>query len=297
MNQDRKNYIGGSDIPAILGISRWKTQLQLWAEKTGEVDVEDISHIEAVELGTELEDFVAKKFERKTGMKVRRAPKLYAHKIFSYMGCQVDRLVEGTDELLECKTCSAWKAKEWEGEEIPMEYIAQVMWQLGITGRKIGHIAVLIGGQSFKYKKIYFDEAMFGAMVAKAVKFMIMVKEKTAPMAVGADNAFIQELLPESDGEIQEANDLNDKVAYRQELKMHVSELMGQLDTIEAEIKQAIGEHKGIKTDQYIVTWTPQQRSYVDTEKLKAEGLYEKYSTIKSSRVMRVTKNKEKDNG
>jgi len=295
--KDRKNYIGGSDIPAILGISRWKTQLQLWAEKTGEIEVEDISHIEAVEMGIELEDFVAKKFERKTGMKVRRAPKNYTHKILHYAGCQVDRLIEGTDELLECKTCSAWKAKEWEGEEIPLEYIAQVMWQLGITGRKVGHIAVLIGGQSFKYKKIIFDSEMFEDMLTKAQHFMEMVIEKTAPMAVGLDNKFIQELIPDSDDTIQEANDLNDKVGYRQELKMHIGELCGQLDTVEAEIKQAIGDHKGIKTDQYTVTWNPQQRSYVDTAKLKAEGLYEKYSTIKSSRVMRVAKNKEKKDG
>ena len=137
---DRKTFIGGSDIAAVMGMSKWKSPLQLWAEKTGRIEPDDLSGIEAVELGTELEDFVAKKFERKSSLKVRRAPKRYICKQFDFMSCQVDRLIEGTDFLLEVKTCSAWLAKDWEGEEIPKDYILQVLWQLGITGRSKGFI-------------------------------------------------------------------------------------------------------------------------------------------------------------
>ena len=161
--EERKSYIGGSDIAAVMGMSRWKTPLQLWAEKTGKVEQPDLSNVEAVEMGSELEETVARMFTKRTGKKVRRAPKDYTYKHsskgggvdidaeFSFIRCQVDRLVEGTDELLECKTASAWKEKEWEDEEIPAEYILQVNWQLGITGRSIGHIAVLIGGQKLVY--------------------------------------------------------------------------------------------------------------------------------------------------
>ena len=60
--EERRNYIGGSDIAAILGMSRWKTPLKLWLEKTGEVEPDDLSENEAVQLGIELEDFVAQKF-------------------------------------------------------------------------------------------------------------------------------------------------------------------------------------------------------------------------------------------
>ena len=107
----RSNYVGGSDIAVIMGLSRWKTPLQLWAEQTGEVEPEDISGKEAVEMGIELEETVARVFTKRTDLKVRRSPKNYTHKEHPMLGCQVDRLVEGTNELLECKTCSAWKAK------------------------------------------------------------------------------------------------------------------------------------------------------------------------------------------
>jgi len=154
---DRTKFIGGSDIAAVMGMSRWVTPLQLWSEKTGKIEPKDLSDNEAVEMGTELEETVARIFTKRTGKKVRRAPKNYTHPDNDFIRCQVDRLVEGTDELLECKTASAWKEKEWEGEEIPAEYILQVQWQLGITGRKVGHIAVLIGGQKFLYKASFFQ--------------------------------------------------------------------------------------------------------------------------------------------
>ena len=76
---NRHEYIGGSDIAAIMGLSRWKTPLKLWLEKTQKTPAPDLSDNEAVELGTELEDFVAKKFSRLTGKAVRRSPKMYQH--------------------------------------------------------------------------------------------------------------------------------------------------------------------------------------------------------------------------
>lgn len=293
MMDDRKLYIGGSDIAAVMGVSRWESPLQLWAVKTGKLEPEDLSGKEYVELGTELEDFVAHKFERKTGMKVRRAPKRYIHKDYNFCRCQVDRLLEGTDELLECKTCSAWKAKEWGGEEIPLEYILQVMWQLGITGRSIGHIAVLIGGQAFKHKKIEFDQELFEKMVKAAVEFMEFVKKDTPPMAVGADNYFISELYPANDEQIQDIEELNDSVGLLQETKMHIDELKKQQDELEAKIKQRIGENLGFKTSKYFVSWKSQIRNHLDNAKLKVDGLYEKYLKQSASRVLRVRLNKE----
>jgi predicted phage-related endonuclease len=45
---ERIGFIGSSDAAAVLGLSRWKTPLQIWAEKTGQVVPDDISDKEAV---------------------------------------------------------------------------------------------------------------------------------------------------------------------------------------------------------------------------------------------------------
>lgn len=31
--EERREYIGGSDIAAVMGMNRWKTSLTLWLEK------------------------------------------------------------------------------------------------------------------------------------------------------------------------------------------------------------------------------------------------------------------------
>ena len=59
VKENRHLYIGGSDIAKVMGLSRWGTPLSLWAEKTGKIPPKDLSNVEAVELGNDLEDFVA----------------------------------------------------------------------------------------------------------------------------------------------------------------------------------------------------------------------------------------------
>ena len=303
---NRNKFIGGSDIAKIMGISRWGTPLKTWAEKTGKLPTADLSNVEAVEMGNRLEQFVADLFSVKTGKSVRRSPKYYQHPQYPYMVAHVDRLVTGTDELLECKTCSAFKADEWQGEEIPQEYIAQVMWYLGITGRKVGHIAVLIGGQCFKYKKIEFDAELFETMVECAKEFWQHVQDDTPPAIMPDDDETLKdlysehsevmiELYPKDDETAQAAQTLEDKIAYLQEIKAHIKNYQDEQKEIETTIKDIIKDNLGIKTPKYVVTWKSQSTTKFDTKSFKEthEDLYKEFALTSSYRVMRIKANKE----
>lgn len=132
---ERRKGVGGSDVAAILGVSPWMTPLSVWLEKTGRAP--DKPETEAMRIGTELEDFVARRYSQETGRTVQRFKKML-HK-----GCllgNLDRLVvmDGqkvashmgdirTDTLLECKTTSA----DWNGE-VPIYYICQVQHYMGL---------------------------------------------------------------------------------------------------------------------------------------------------------------------
>jgi putative phage-type endonuclease len=291
MEIDRKSFIGGSDMPAVMGMSRWKTPLQLWGEKTGLIEQADLSGIEAVELGTELEDFVAKKFERKTGMKVRRAPQIYTG-AEPWMKCQVDRLVTGTDELLECKTASAWKLKEWDGEEIPAEYIIQCQWQLAVTGRKVAWIAVLIGGQRFLYKKIEADSELHAKMESQAREFWKMVQDRVPPTAMLGDDQALLALHPTANDTMQAVNSMNEAVRQIKETEMHIARMEEEVDLLKTKLKEVIGDTMGIKTPEYVVTWKNQNQNKLDYDRLKADGLYDRYLKTSSIRVLRIAKNK-----
>ena len=52
------------------------------------------------------------------------------------MIANVDRLIVGENAGLECKTTSAYNAKEWDGDEVPAQYILQVQHYMAVTGAK-----------------------------------------------------------------------------------------------------------------------------------------------------------------
>jgi len=282
--EDRKKVIGGSEIAAIMGLSRWTTPLRIWAEKIGEIERKDLSDKEYVQLGNELEDFVAKKFEKETGMKVRRDTRTFTHPKHNYLVAHIDRRITGSDALLECKTCSAWKAKEWEGEEIPTEYIMQVIWYMGITGMlKSAYIAVLIGGQKFRYKEIKFDQELYDKMIDAAVHFMeFNILENNPPIAVASDNETLLELHPDPKNEklIEATEDIETALDLFQELSKHITEMNKEKKEIEAKIKQVIGSNAGLRTPKYKVFWSKIKK---DEYVVKAQEF----------RLLRITKRKE----
>ena len=292
-----------------MGLSRWGTPLSVWAEKTGKIPAPDLSDNEAVKMGNRLEQFVADLFTEETDKAVRRAPKAYQHPKYPYMVAHIDRIVTGTDELLECKTASTFKKEEWENDEIPQEYILQVMWYLGITGRKVGHIAVLIGGQHFKTKPIEFDKELFDTMVESAKDFWenhvltdvppkVSVNDNETLSEMYSDaNDFMIELFPTDEKSETATIDFETKVAYLQELKAQKKSIEDEIKENETFIKDIIKDNLGIKTPKYLITWKTQTKTGLDSKRIKAEKpeVAEEYTTTSSYRVLRINKNKENE--
>lgn len=306
---NRNQFIGGSEISKIMGLSRWGTPLSVWAQKTGKIPAPDLSDNEAVKMGNRLEQFVADLFTEETGKAVRRAPKAYQHPEYPYMVAHIDRIVTGTDELLECKTCSQYKDKEWIDEEIPQEYILQVIWYLGITGRKIGHIAVLIGGQHYKSKSIEFDKELFDIMVETAKDFWENHVLTDIPPKVSAndddtlaemfsgESDFMIELYPIDDKSEHATNQFEAKVAHLKELEAEKKEIEKEISQHKNDIRMVIGDNLGIKTPKYNITNKLQSRSDIDKARLKAERpeIAEEYTTVSGYKVLRINKNKESE--
>ena len=66
----RRRGIGGSDAAAVAGLNRWRSPMQVWLEKTGQI--EGSGDNEAMYWGRILEDIIADEFSRRTGKRVRR---------------------------------------------------------------------------------------------------------------------------------------------------------------------------------------------------------------------------------
>mgnify|MGYP003308094406 CR=1 FL=1 len=66
----RRQGIGGSDVAAILGLSPWRTALDVYHDKTGAEKPE--AETENMRIGTALEQFVADRFTEETGRRTSK---------------------------------------------------------------------------------------------------------------------------------------------------------------------------------------------------------------------------------
>lgn len=136
----RKNSIGASEAAVACGISKFKTQSQLWREKTGRAKESDLSDNELVAYGTEAEQYLRALFALKhTDYKVEYSPyKVYYKSETPFITCTLDGEItteDGTRGIYECKTkliTSKKDLEEWDGR-IPDNYFIQTLQQLYCT--------------------------------------------------------------------------------------------------------------------------------------------------------------------
>lgn len=181
--RERKKGIGGSDVAAILGLSKWKSAYDIWVDKTTDVLQEEYSN-ESIYWGNVLEEIVAQEFSKQTGFKVRRNNKILQHPEYYWMRASIDRKIVGENALLECKTTSEYNKNEWKDDEIPLNYILQCMHYLAVTGFEKCYIACLVGGRHFIYKEILRNEEVIKVLIEKERIFWQEHVEKNIPPEV-----------------------------------------------------------------------------------------------------------------
>lgn len=290
----RKNYLGGSDAAAILGISRYKTALQVWAIKTGQVVPPRIDDVVAVKLGVKLEQAVAEFFMEDTGKKVEKVSNTITHPKYDFLRANIDRKVVGENAGLECKTTNQFKASEWEGEEIPIEYIIQCVHYLAVTGWKKWYIAVLIGNMYFKWKPISRDEKIIDDMVKKEVDFWNkFIVTKQMPMQISSrDSSILYTLYPQAAPEsITELGDEAQRICELRDSTLADFKIVkAQIDEYTNTLKAMLTTYEAGMTARYKITWKNQPERRLNTDLLKKEepALYEKYAPKIEKRVLRV---------
>ena len=199
-NQDfthnRASFIGGSDVAALLGLSKYRSAMDVWLEKTGKrVDRKDSF---ALRFGSFAESFIADEYALLTGESVIDHPYGIAHPEHSFCVGRIDRFVLGQKDqplfnnngrlnakkLLECKTANHYSQGDW-GEAgtdaIPLPYLCQCLWYLGITNLPEIDVAVLLGGSDLRIYTITRDRELETLLFEKAVFFWTEHVQKDLP--------------------------------------------------------------------------------------------------------------------
>lgn len=183
----RRRGIGGSDAGAVIGVSPYRSILELWMDKTGQLALEE-TESEAAYWGKTLEPVIREEFAKRSGLPVQPVPFLLQHDKNTFMLANLDGMVDDPAYgrcVFEAKTSSAYKAEEWENG-IPESYYAQLQHYLAITGWKGAYIAALIGGNDFIYRFIPRDETCIQMLIQKEAVFWNYVQERKMPPADGS---------------------------------------------------------------------------------------------------------------
>ena len=273
--QQRMLGIGGSDMPIILGLSRYKTPYQLYLEKKGIVSTGD--EMTPVQYwGNRLEEIIRDEFSIRNKVKIE-TPDTLIHPILNFMRANIDGYIVDWDAILEVKCSSQFMANEW-GEDgsdaIPMAYLVQVAHYCSVKNANSAYIAVLIGGNDYRQYKYVRDFDLEKSIIESASAFWEAVQKDLPPPPI---NQIDLKLMYPRHNQGKQIN-LSDDVYTHFNKLTEVKAKMKELQEIEEESRFKIMEHMKDGeclvdvTGRPLVTWKANKRG-ARTFLLKGEKL------------------------
>ena len=162
--EERKKGIGGSDAAAILGLNPYKSNVDLWEEKTGKKVAEDISDKPYVQYGIKAEDHLRELFKLKhPNYEVKHEENtIIKHPKYPFLFASLDGIIidkeTGEIGILEIKTTNilqSMQKEKWK-DRIPDNYYCQVLHYLNVTGYSFVKIyAELNYNEEYQVHKTY----------------------------------------------------------------------------------------------------------------------------------------------
>ena len=268
---ERRKSIGGSDAGTICGYNKYSTPFALWAEKTGALEPEDISDKEAVRLGNDLEDYVAKRFTEATGKKVRRANYTFRNDKYPFAHANIDREIVGEEAGLECKTTSNYEYIHLcEQGEYPAVWYCQVLHYLMVTGWKKWYLAVCCFGRgfyTFEIERTPEIEKEIEALANIERGFWAQVTEGVAPNLDGyeATSTAINSIFNHSnEGTSIDLGTIEIHLRQYEAIEKQIEQLERLLEEEKNQIKAFMLNSEKGSCGAYSVSWKEQERKTFD---------------------------------
>ena len=307
---ERRNSLGGSDVGAVLGMSRYATPYTVWAEKTGRLPPREDN--EAMRQGRDLEQYVADRFMERSGKQVQRYNYLLRSDGAPYLHANIDRRVLGERSGLECKTASALSLRLYSGGEFPESYYAQCVAYLAVTGWERWYLAALVLNRAFYIYQIttiegdsipdwcdgsvYVGQEEIETLKRCAARFWedyIIPDKPPAPDGLAATGDVLQELYPDDSGGTIELFGRDSLIKDYFRLCGERDSIQREIDAIKQTIQSDMGESSAAVCGVARISWKTQARRTLDVRafqkvhpKISLEPFYRK----SESRVFRISK-------
>lgn len=195
---DRRSYIGSSDIAAVLGISPWKTPVDLYFEKIAE-DTPLDNDTAILRRGRRLEPVILEILQEDFDFWVVDRNRRIVHPEFSFLAAEQDFVYSAIvspdggrmDAHGEIKSVGFNRAGWGESgsQEVPSYYIAQAMYASAIAQAPELTVAASFSFDDTRTYRFDYDAVLGDALIEKARSFWVdHVLAKVPPAAITADD-------------------------------------------------------------------------------------------------------------
>lgn len=194
----RRGGIGGSDIAALAGLSRFSSPTFLYYEKRGELGDDPTEQTSRMRLGRRAEAMAAAEFHDHTGLFLVGEQTWCEHAVHRHHRCTIDGFVVESEstwldpniELVvagEETKCTSEFTKRWSVDGVPLDYQAQAQWSMHVTGLDRWAVLVFYGLADTEVVWIERDQEVVDGLVEIADRFWQQVTDGTPPPADGHD--------------------------------------------------------------------------------------------------------------
>jgi predicted phage-related endonuclease len=181
--RDRRSFIGGSDARIVMGADQGAL-LQLWREKRGEVEPEDLSGNLLVQLGRATEELNRHWYEVQSGQEVIDVQKHVRHPGVQWMGATLDGRVRSSEAVFESKFMLPWSFSEEAAVE---KYAPQLQHNMWVVAARAAVLSIITGGGKWVEIKVGADPLYQHLIVTAERKFWRCIESGEPPALFGVE--------------------------------------------------------------------------------------------------------------
>lgn len=262
----RRHGIGASEIAAVAGLSPHATAFEVWAQK---ITGQQIEQTDAMELGHLLEAPIATFYARRNPDVELRECGTLRHPEHPWALATPDRLVVQNDNvvrLLEVKTAGLRAVSQWgdDDDAVPEHYLAQVQWQLFVTGQHVVDVAALVAGAP-RFYRIERSEVVIGFLFERAQVFMEHLRTESPPPFDGSKAAqkYLLDKFPRPTDAVRDATD-EEQALLQRYLAAHRRETAAKAEksVVAQQLMDRVGDFGGLRMPGARAQWiTPDGNS------------------------------------
>jgi putative phage-type endonuclease len=178
----RKHGIGASETAAILGLSRYKSAIDVYVDKTKEI-VSPRPDSAASKRGRRLEPYVLDLYEEQYGAIHRNPPQVTSEQ-YPFMFASLDAARVDDGRPVEAKTAGKFVAFQWgeaETDDIPQEYLIQLTHQAIVVRKEYADLPALLTLDDFRKYTIAIDPELAGMIIEGLRLFWRRVENREPP--------------------------------------------------------------------------------------------------------------------